>query len=882
MPKPTFMQSVLRKPTRSYANPHGLSPWADDDDAYSESSYYRPASRYSSRTDHGVHLGFRDEPEEYYEPPPPRVQRYQHQQLGEPEPEPPAPRRRARSVVSAAPSERYETMSEAPDVSSKTRFPKAVKRTQTVVAIRNGRIVYEQVERPEAGPSRSTTVKKSSKASRSRRGSIGVESTLSARTDAKSVVSSGTVRRKKRDEARRVEEPLIRQIPSRMSSYSTDQTPSLAHSNHNRQSDVSSAGPSSPVGSDVHGKASYPSITVIQQSRPSASVVQKKVPMGDGPLTPPSSQRSSDSSLRLTYARQAPDAEQPRRRSPIASEAVFTPEERQELSAQREQAQAVPVVIAPHEPNAEDDGPRANSTDAPAGGLAPPSFNLQPPTPAAVEEVASSPFGAQPTSQSTAAQPSAGAETHSLAGEAGSDHEDSPAQSLSPPSHSRTPSFSAQAPLAVPLPASVIASSRPPSVLRSPAASVDGRMSRSSTMRHTARRSFDEFAAQRRGSYAVSEVSAGGSLITSNSGYGRGGWAAAHAASSTLSRPTSPILMHMPPSGSTGFEDFQPPKPASKFTPLPASAVPKSFVQLAPERAQDLMSDTRSVCRSEGSRRVPAPRYIEEKASMPSTYSRSSYDNEEERDMPQASRSYLPSGHQAHEQHGSERRDSLAPVPPPRNPARRFSNVSGPQPAMGPPTGNDRQYFPSSASSYSQTTSAYPSRLYTQNQAPYPYDESPFHNSPSPDDGSPFPSRPPTPPAGVSTRTGFEPPSFLNPDLLTILPTVSAADSAKLLEPSPTESGRSKRYSNNSYAASIRRAGSVLGGGGGSRYALSEAGGEGRPEDDSKSRRAKSVIGHRGLDNASRWEGSSYGEGVLLESNGLGETVKGYTCVDPS
>lgn len=262
--------------------------------------------------------------------------------------------------------------------------------------------------------------------------------------------------------------------------------------------------------------------------------------------------------------------------------------------------------------------------------------------------------------------------------------------------------------------------------------------------------------------------------------------------------------------------------------------------------------------------------------------------------MPQASRSYVQpaptegrssNAPQTHHdtcsgEYHTGRRNSLAPVPPPRNPARRYSNL---QPVDEPHSiANDRQYFPSSASAYGYGTSAPLGRLSTQTQGlSQAYDESPFQHSPAMTD-SPFPSRPPTPPAGPA-RTGFEPPSFLNPDLLTILPTISAADSAKLLEaPSPTtESGRSKRYSP-SYAASIKRASSALGGINGSRYALSEAGGgaEGR-DNDRVSRRAKSVMGHRGFDHDSRWEGSSYGEGVLMQSDGLSEPVKGFSSVSP-
>lgn len=59
MPKPTFMQSVLRKPARSYADPYAPSPWSEAP-AYASSDYNPPSSRYSSQVDNGVHLGYRD------------------------------------------------------------------------------------------------------------------------------------------------------------------------------------------------------------------------------------------------------------------------------------------------------------------------------------------------------------------------------------------------------------------------------------------------------------------------------------------------------------------------------------------------------------------------------------------------------------------------------------------------------------------------------------------------------------------------------------------------------------------------------------------------------------------------------------------------------
>jgi hypothetical protein len=63
------------------------------------------------------------------------------------------------------------------------------------------------------------------------------------------------------------------------------------------------------------------------------------------------------------------------------------------------------------------------------------------------------------------------------------------------------------------------------------------------------------------------------------------------------------------------------------------------------------------------------------------------------------------------------------------------------------------------------------------------------------------------------------------------------------------------------------------------RYSRSEIGGEDQYEDedflDELPTRAKSAMGHRRPE--SMHGGSSYGEGVLMQSDGVGESVTGYT-----
>jgi hypothetical protein len=77
-----------------------------------------------------------------------------------------------------------------------------------------------------------------------------------------------------------------------------------------------------------------------------------------------------------------------------------------------------------------------------------------------------------------------------------------------------------------------------------------------------------------------------------------------------------------------------------------------------------------------------------------------------------------------------------------------------------------------------------------------------------------------------------------------------------------------------------KRASSVFGIARSIRGARSEAG-DREEEDEVAGRRAKSALGHRaGAMGSAKWEGSSFGEGVLMESNGRGaESISGYTYV---
>lgn len=785
MPKPTLFQAVLRKPTRSYADPQAASPWSDYDYPSAQPSPYAPAqSRYTAQRDGGVHLGYRDGPNEAG----PSSRRAR-----------PSP-----SVVSDT------------QVSSSSRFP-APRKVSSMVALREeGQYEVERVR----------TVKKKPK----------------KRIDEMSVVSMDALS----VDSRR----MPRGTNSRMSSRTNSSEVSLAHPPPFRAH--SDTGTSSTRSSPI---PQLPPVMEKQYNlpaaRPGLTVVQKAIARGiTPPLTPPASEPSSEQSSR--YRVPLPIVVPPMTVPPIPTK---SPKRLSIVSSHTEESEEETF----HTPASSMDNSPAVAAERTLRPILP-VLSLQPPTPAPVPDPVASPFHSEQTSTNSLFTTSSGSRTdsktemqheddddaHSAKGEAGSDDDDESERRESSAKNSRQNSFtqpafrpdsrpSSRAPSVVHLgPGASRSGSRTPSIALS--AGDDHRSpSRASTRRHTTRNSFDDFVV-RRNSMAASEMSfAPEGSVRSVSGYGKGGWAAA-AASGSKSGRSSPVVMYMPTSGNDGWAGFQPPPRQSKFTPLPAASQPATFNRIVHGTTPN--------------------------GSMPSSYSQESdEDSEEEPDAPLPSRSYrrtdyasengysesqasIPDTEDRFYQALRQRQLSLGTAVDPYavpNTPRAPSVMSVPPPA---PRDVNSYRQPSHRSSYNGSYDSRPVQRETNLQR---YDSRPT---------SPIPSRP-------SSRMGFDPPSFLNPDTLTLLPEMSAEDSAKTYIPSEP-------------VRPPRRPASAFGGF--SRSGKSEADYEDeRDEVPDLPKRAKSAMGHR--DNASsRWEGSSAGEGVLMESHGRGsEHVTGYS-----
>jgi hypothetical protein len=130
--------------------------------------------------------------------------------------------------------------------------------------------------------------------------------------------------------------------------------------------------------------------------------------------------------------------------------------------------------------------------------------------------------------------------------------------------------------------------------------------------------------------------------------------------------------------------------------------------------------------------------------------------------------------------------------------------------------------------------------------------------------------------SNTTTTRGFEAPSFLNPDTLTLLPEMTVEDSTRTYIADPEGDAQRKaeairRTRSSIYAKSMKSAKSV-------KSAKSDD--EGDYDVAAPSRRSKSVLSQRKPD-LSRWETSTAaGEGVLMESNGLDQPhTGGYTTL---
>ncbi|WWD17310.1 hypothetical protein CI109_101750 [Kwoniella shandongensis] len=816
MPRPTFMQSVLRKPTRSYADPYATSPWADyGDDNESESSY--PASRYSSRIENGVHLGFqKDDGRHGVEAGPSR------------------PRARGpSSTVSAS------AMSDAPAISLGTRFPKPARKVASSVGLRDGALVHHSPAGSAVG------------ATRRKKESLPTYDEHGAKLN--------SVKKKKKKPRSVMNDNASSVLSSPTSTMSLTAPPPI----HSRHSETSSSAASSPV------PPLSPVVAIQHRSVPPAGTrpVRPTITITKDPLafaTPSSSGVSSYNlsttvppPIRITTV-PPPVSLKDRRLSTTSAqgetddedEVFYTPRSSLDLNENTPTETAttpkpVPQLIAP-----------------------PPSFNFLPPTPAPLPDPKTSPFHSEPTSSNSSSlhpdrpislrpsptldfasaissdprlQPHLDDDGQSASGQAGSDDEYEAAEREP---RSRQPSGTFSRPHSQ-------AWSRPPSMDGRSAAgrstsSVGNRpVSRQSTTRSKSRNAFDDFIVHQRPSRPTSEASFGsapigeGSMRGSISGYGKGGWAAA-AASSAKSRSgaSTPVTMFMP-AGGDGWTNFQQaPVRQSRFTPLPAASQLATFDKLLNGARPELGGN--SVQGSQNGLRPPS------RDSSPSEYSQMS-------DGPVPSRSYLNREYSSEASQSSRLSDTQVRDEGLRQ-VERYDDVAPPLPPAPGSLAFPVARIPSMQHHEApSTTSRPPSRAMSQPASPRPMSPTSYYSRPS----SPNP-------ASQTPRSTFNPPSFLNPDLLTILPEMTAQDSDKTYLPTPSESGKSRRKSVQEGFASRRS--SMF-------RAKSEIGIADQLDDDDDvpelpPRRSRSVMGFRREGGGSKWEGSSHGEGVLLESHG--------------
>ncbi|WRT66364.1 uncharacterized protein IL334_003319 [Kwoniella shivajii] len=863
MPKPTFLQAVLKKPTRSYADPYHSSPWAEQESH--ESQYYTTSS---SRFDE-------DE--------------YRH--AG------PSRNRNGRGPSSIASSsvlsDSYENGSNVNSHSLNSRFPKPARRVVSNITLRDGQIIQTPPKKSSSSAigtaSGSGTIRrKKEKASTVAEDENGISTTT----------RNGTIKKKKKPKSI-VTTTIDNQENASTISSPTSTTLSLPMPPplHSRHSETSSA-PSSPI------PPLSPVIPTHHRSTEN-NIVKKPPRLGYQASalalpTPPSSEMSSPSSSSQhvqtvnTAIRSTPAIPQPQKvtRTSIGADSdddedvFYTP--RTSLTDLQLPEQIVsdivitPKVIVPP--------------------VAPPSFNFLPPTPAPIPDPAHSPFHSEPSSSnssslhpdrpyvhrpsprieipqeinfkagSESATPRADDDAESASGQAGSDDDGEGVYERAGRS-SRRPSDSRPASTTWSRPSSVTGRSAGP-------VSVDGYRppSRHSTSRSVSRNPSDEFPTMRRPSIPASEVSyqPEGSLRGSISGYGKGGWAAAN--SSSKSRPTSPV-MFMPVSGD-GWANFQPPPRQSKFTPLPSSSQNPTFdritegTRLGGSSTKGSQNGHYGYGYGDGNgngHEYGSGLQIPSKDSSPSEYSH----NSDGMEMP--SRSYVTKDYTSEASQGSVisddreenesshqwNRESINQPQPPRPGSLVF-----PTARVGPSSISHSVTSPSLARP--------PSRAGSHTNFSRPMSPMMDYSRPT----SPMMDRPLSVMSNSTTPRTFNPPSFLNPDLLTILPEMTNEDSDRLYRPTPSESGKSRRTSvqdwnsgNPSRRSSIFRAKSEIS--------------HGRDEEEDglpelPARRSKSVMGFRNLDQDRekdrKWEGSSYGDGVLMESNGRApESVGGYT-----
>lgn len=839
--------------------------------------YERP-SRYQPVIDRGAHLGYRER-----ERGTDRQRNFERDEYAEAGPSKP---RRSASVINDYPARPSSSMS--------TRFPKPARKMQSTIELRETVIIHHRPQDTER-VARGGTVKKKKPRVRE----------LDERSEVSSSpgmpIGSGSA-----SELRRMKKSVMADDDSSLASGpSASLPPSLRMKGKDSETSSARSSPAPPMSPIVPEAANnLPRTMGKSNRRPSASVIQKAVVTSNiAPLTPPESESSlhhideavaqmnlapkprlvspPDSSLRTLSPR-----------LPKSSRGAGSDSEEETFYTPRQSLEPPPRVVAPE-----------IRVEQPAGeqSLRPPApmLSLQPPTPAAQEDMKHSPLDeADSPSREIIAAPVSLApaidspsleeadETHSLHAAVGSDEsEDEDEQPTSRPvsqrghcqsqasgsrsqPHSRQASFSMAARPAsrtgsmVVLPAHRAPSSGgsmgPPPIpikartMGSPS-SVGQSSARSS--KRASNTVFGDFKVLRRASGAASERSFGASDVTPNSGYGKGGWAAAHG---TRSNAPSPV-MYMPQGANDGWGEFQMP-PRSKFTPLPQASQGPTF--------ENMLHDEQHLG-------------VDEEYSSPSEYSKLS-DGEP---LPQPSRSYTKASQSSNSQDyasedgGGPSRIYESPIASRSSsdeqyhPYRdRSDTIRGPtQPR---PTRGQDSRPPSAMERYSRSSSsgnASGGRINHNRSPSYPSRST----SPSPL-SRPVSPPPPRPESSMSmmssTPRGFDAPSFLNPDTLTFLPEMTVEDSGRTYVPDPTGDAQRKadairRTRNSIYSKSIKSARSVK----------SAGSDEEEEQGTRRAPRSKSSIGFR-RPPSQRWEGSTAGEGVLLESNGLDQGHNGgYT-----
>ena len=871
---PTMLQAILRRPTRSYAASQHRSPWADHEDEdeyndYRERERQRPPSRYTAHVDHGVLLGYTEMDNPRYATAGPSRKES---------------KRRDNAAMAAA------------QPSMGTQFPKPVRKVKSNVVIRDDYIVRVQ-EDDLVETTRTGTVKKKKK-----KKTRVVEEYSS--DEESSVVTAPT----RTETVRKVKRPTTPHMVETRPMPASE--PTMKRSSMAPQPSSARVKPKKASAQAVPATQPAPTVAAPKSSARHKLIVDSNPPdtIVAPPLTPPTSDKSSserppvntESSppppRPIKAAKRRSKAQPKEAEQEIEDEDIFyTPDTTMAINSARS------TIVEP---------PTSANAKSKRGA---PQMTFQPPTPAAAEELHESPFHSeQSSSVSSSLHPNDIPASHpvahhltqtrsqefeyayededhdSAAGDMGSDEEVSerrsnvPVVDSSSGRRSKNGSPSRSSP--------VKNGSRTPSTGRSGSSSQGDRrpVSRQSTARGDAQHP-DDRTLPRRNSFTRSEASFGGKSARESVRSGGGGWAAA-----SRSGATTPVAMFMPSGASDGFAEFtQPPPRQSKFTPLPPASQPQTFDKFVrgiqdpppedevPESEEETSEEEDFMPRPSQSYAAQQEEFRLQERPMPapvpaprSLYSEYSQEDRFEAAMRQrsvniaaAAAAYLaePSPPPSPQRH-DETYEQLIGSQPPR---RQNGNIESP-PILAPRLPSIQPPIIQRQTSASKIK---PSTLPIQPEADHINEDYVRPVSPeeeySPTDG--YPLSPPAEQLGRPLeRVGFEAPSILNPDTITLLPVMTEEDSAKTYEPPVRPPSRRQ--------GSVKRPASVLSGL--SRRSKSDFGDYADEMDDVVPplpvRRTKSAMGLR--NDVSDWESSSAGEGVLMESNGLSpDSNGGYT-----